>query len=57
MFDYSFELSKAQEVEKAKVSLLRARWFSLSESQRQKITESIERLKSHGAICSIYDFI
>ena len=57
MFDYSSELSKAQEAEKANFSFLKARWFLLSESQRQQITESIEQLKSHGAICSIYDFI
>ena len=57
MFDYSFELSKTQEAERAKLSLLKARWFSLNESQRQQITKSIEQLKSHGAICSEYDFI
>lgn len=57
MFDYSQELLKVQENEKALFSNLESRWLSLPETKREQITELIEQIKSRGAICSKYDFV
>ena len=57
MFDYSLELLNAREIEKLLFSNLESSWKSLEDDQREQITESVEQLKSHGAICSEYDFI
>lgn len=57
MFNYSQELLKAQEVERIHLFNLESRLALLSPAQREQITETIEQMKSRGAICSEYDFV
>lgn len=57
MLNYSIEFEKAKEIEKSQLAVLERLWNSLSEDKREHITELTERLKFHGAICSVYDFI
>ena len=57
MFDYSQELSKAQEIEKDCLSSLESRFNALSRAKREQITELVAQMKSRGVICSEYDFI
>lgn len=57
MFDYSHELLDAQELERIFSFELESRWLSVPKTQREQITELVEQMKSHGAICSEYDFI
>lgn len=57
MFDFFQELSKAQEIEKNFLLNLEGRWNFLPEFQQEQITETVEQMKSRGAICSKYDFI
>ena len=57
MFNFSQELLKAQEIERIHLSNLESRLASLPKAQQEQITETIERMKSRGTICSEYDFV
>ena len=57
MLNCSVELEKAKEIGKSRFGNLERLWSSLPKDKREQITELTECLKSHGAICSVYDFI